>query len=223
MVALHGCCSFKFFKVLIHTECKYKPPKQHRLHRKRDRKQRMKRREGGMWKTVVKYLWRGPSQPSCTKLGFVRRRDHPCLNMSARLAKLLRLVSEMLPRSCTALARHETTPPPHTPSPYPPHPSSSVPPTNTALAGSLLFYLLPPSGFIYIMLYSYPDVEYSPSLKKHWRKAGWRRGALERWGKDQGGGWGGTCNNKVWRLSGCSHDRYSKTKHKEGRQLLSPF
>lgn len=81
----------------------------------------------------------------------MRRSDHPCLNMSARLAKLLRLVSEMLPRSCTALARHETTPPP-----FLPHPSCSVPPTNTALAGSLLFYLLPPSGFIYIVLYSYP-------------------------------------------------------------------
>lgn len=65
----------------------------------------------------MKYLWRGASQPSCKELGFVRRRDHPCLNMSARLAKLLRVVSEMLPRSCTALARHETTPT------HPPHPA----------------------------------------------------------------------------------------------------
>lgn len=129
-------------------------------------------------KTVVKYLWRGASQPFCKELGFVRRRDHPRLNMSARLAKLLRLVSEMLPRSCTALARHETTPLP--PSPFLPHPSCSVPPTNTALAGSLLFYLLPPSGFIYIMLYSYPDGEYllSLSLEKHWK---WVTGGGERW------------------------------------------
>lgn len=114
-----------------------------------------------MCNKVVKYLWRGASQPSCKELGFVRRSHHPCLNMSARLAKLLRLISEMLPRSCTALARHETTPPP-----FLPHPSCSVPPTNTALAGSLLFYLLPPSGFIYIMLYSYPDGgdSLSPSL-----------------------------------------------------------
>lgn len=69
----------------------------------------------------MKYLWRGASQPSCKKLRFVQRSDHPCLNMSARLAKLLRLVSEMLPRSCTALARHETTPRP------PSHPHTSLP------------------------------------------------------------------------------------------------
>lgn len=166
--------------------CKYKLPKQHRreTQRREEKTGRLKRKEGEMWNTVVKYLWRGASQPSCKELGFVRRSDHPCLNMSARLAKLLRLVSEMLPRSCTALARHETTPPP-----FLPHPSCSVPPTNTALAGSLLFYLLPPSGFIYIMLYSYPDGGYSPSLEKHWKKAGWGRG-LERW-RDwrRGGAW----------------------------------
>lgn len=166
--------------------CTYKPSKQQRNGRRREREKNRETEEER--REDVKYLWRGASQPSCKELGFVRRSDHPCLNMSARFAKLLRLISEMLPRSCTALARHETTPP-HTcpPPPFLPHPSYSVPPTNTAMAGSLLFYLLPPSGFIYIVLYSYPDRGYSPSLEKHRKKAGWRRG----WELLERVGWGG--------------------------------
>lgn len=150
---------------------KYKPPKQDRRSGEYRENSESVEEWGETW-TVVKYLWKGASQPSCKELGFIRCRDHPCLNMSAWLPKLLRLVSEMLPRSCTALTWCETPPTPL------PHPSCSVPPTNTVSAGSLLFYLLPRSGFIYITHYSYPDGGYSLALSQtalvagggeHWR------------------------------------------------------
>lgn len=98
----------------------------------------------------MKYLWRGAFQPFCRKLGFVLRSHHPCLNMSARLAKLLRLISEMLPRSCTALARHETTPippPPHLPS-FLARLALSLPPTLLWLGLSSPIYCLPLVLFI---------------------------------------------------------------------------
>lgn len=96
----------------------------------------------------MKYLWRGASQPFCKELGFARRRDHPCLNMSAWLAKLLRLVSETLPRSCTALARHETTPLSLPPSSFlTPH-AKSLPPTLLWLGLSSSIYCLPLALFI---------------------------------------------------------------------------
>lgn len=95
-----------------------------------------------MCNTVVKYLWRDASQPSCKELGFMRRSDHPCLNMSARLAKLLSLISVMLPRSCTALARHETTPP------LPSSPLPSLLPTLLWLGLSSSIYWLPLALFI---------------------------------------------------------------------------
>lgn len=157
----------------------------------------------------MKYLWRGASRPSCKELGCVQRSDHPCLNMSARLAKLLRLISEMLPRSCTALARHETTPPPHPPPPPPflPHPSCSAPPTNPALTGSFLSYLLLLSGFIYIALYSYPDGGYSPSLEKH-------RDAADSAGRGRGWEWEKQRGDFYYSLS--SHDVKQKS-----RALLS--
>lgn len=116
MAAVHCRCTFNVLKCSF-TRCVNTSHLNNTEEAgKREKTGRLKRKKGEMWKTVVKYLWRGASQPSCIELGFVRRRDHPCLNMSARLAKLLRLVSEMLPRSCTALARHETTPPPRLPS-----------------------------------------------------------------------------------------------------------
>lgn len=183
------------------------------IHKQHRRGEKRKRIQWGL-KAVVKYLWRGASQPFCKELGFVRRRDHPCLNMSARLAKLLRLVSETLPRSCTALARHETTP--LSPSPFLPHPSCKVAPSDTALAGSLLFYLLPPSGFIYIALYSYPNGGYFSLFPWKNTESGWL-----------GEGSGGSClceGTWLWnRETFIMHSReirYDKTK--EGAPLASP-
>lgn len=96
--------------------------------------------------TVVNYLWRGASQPSCTELGFVRHRVHPCLNMSAQLTKLLQLVSELLPRSCTALTCYETTPPSLL-SFLTPH-AQSLPPTVLWLGLSSLIYCFAQALFI---------------------------------------------------------------------------
>lgn len=92
--------------------------------------------------------------------------------MSAWLAKLLRLVSETLPRSCTALARHETTP--LSPSLFLPNPSWEVAPSDTALAGSLLFYPLLPSWlYLYIALYSYPNRRYFALFSWKNTESGW--------------------------------------------------
>lgn len=93
--------------------------------------------------------------------------------------------AKKLHSSCTAW----DNPPPHPPPPPPflPHPSCSAPPTNPALTGSFLSYLLLLSGFIYIALYSYPDGGYSPSLEKHWDAADSAgRGRGWEWEKQRG-------------------------------------
>lgn len=164
----HKTCTLTTHRTL-HTACTLDI----KIPRKRQWRE-IKRWEGVWNTTTMKYLWRGASQPSCKGLGFVQHSDHSCLNMSARLAKLVRLASEMLPRSCTALARHETTPP------APLSFLTLLRPSHQHCFGwvsPLLFHLLPPSGFIYIALYFYADGVYSSALKKHWMK-------------DAGGGYG---------------------------------
>lgn len=163
-----------------------------------------------MWKTVVKYLWRGASQPSCKELGFVRRRDHPCLNMSARLAKLLRVVSEMLPRSCTALARHETTPT------HPPHPAR-LPSSPLTLGPShqhCFSWVSPVLSIASLWLYLYHALFLS-----------WRR-IFSLSGKAQKEGWLGEGSVRemgallVWGFSLCIHKTWGKKQNKNKRGHL---
>lgn len=115
----------------------------------------------------------------------MRRSDHPCLNMSARLAKLLRLVSEMLPRTCTALARHETTPPPLL-LPSPSLPSSPLVP---GPSHQHCCWVSPLLSIASLWLYLYHALFLSWrrifSLSRKALKEGWLgegMGVLERWG-----------------------------------------
>lgn len=165
----------------------------------------------------MKYLWRGASQPFCKELGFVRRRDHPCLNMSARLAKLLRLVSETLPRSCTALALHETTPlslPP--PSFLTPH-AKSLPPTPLWMGLSSSIYCLPLALFI--------SHSISILMEDILRSFPGKTLKVGDWGG--GGAVGAVCVRALGygtgRLSLCTRKNFGSTKQKRGLLQLPPL
>lgn len=101
-------------------------------------------------------------------------------------------------------------PPPPPPPPFLPHPSCSTPPTNPALTGSFLSYLLLLSSFIYIALYSYPDGGYSPSLEKH-------RDVADSAGRGRGRGWEWEKKRGDFYYSLTSHD----VNQNKSRALLS--